>query len=115
MKNKPTLFKVVGTSFRPLPPNKFIEILDKPFDIDGVPTALAQAVLVPEPTNEYDPNAVQVVVKLNTGEAFPIGYIGKDDPWQARITKPVLATLRISDYSQVGNYNPSYSAIDVQL
>lgn len=115
MKDNPVLFKVVGTTFRPLPPNKTIQIDGKPFEVNDVPTAIAQAILVPEPTNEYDPNAVQVVVKLNTGEAFPIGYIGKDDPWQAKIKSPKLAKLRISDYSRTNGYNPSYSIIDVQL
>lgn len=115
MKNKPVLFKVVGTSFRPLPPNKTIQIEGSPYEVDGVPTAIAQAILAPEPTNEYDPNAVQVIVKLNTGEAFTIGYIGKDDPWQAKIQRPTLAKVRISDYSRTGNYNPSYNVIDVQM
>lgn len=115
MKDKPVLFKVVGTTFRPLPSDKTIQIDGKPFEVDGVPTAITQAILVPEPTNEFDPNAVQVVVKLNTGEAFAIGYIGKDDPWQARITQPTLAKLRISDYRDAGNYNPSYNIIDVRM
>lgn len=115
MNHKPVLFKVVGTSFRPLPPDKTIHIEGQPFDVDGVPTAIAQAILAPEPTNEYDPDAVQVFVKLSSGEAFHIGYIGKDDPWKAKIKQPTLATLRISDYSRTGNYNPSFNVIDIQL
>ena len=114
MRTKSNIFKVVGTTFRKLPPGKFIKVTDT-YDSDGVPTALTPAILAPEPDNVYDPNAVQVIVELDSGQPFIIGYIGKDDPWQKRITEPTLATLRIVDYATAGDYNASYNIIHIEM
>ena len=114
MRDSNIIFKVVGTTFRPLPSGVFIKVYET-FEQNNVPTALAKAILAPEPDNVYDPNAVQVIIELDTGAPFTIGYIGKDDPWQKRITQPVLATLRIVDYSVSGAYNASYNIIDIEM
>lgn len=112
MKDNKPLFKVAGTTFHPLPQGKNIVIEGESYQVNDVPTAHAKAILSPEPDNAYDPDAVQVFVKLNTGEPFHIGYIGKDEPWKTKITEPTIATLRISDYTDNG-YNPSYAVIAI--
>lgn len=115
MRNLPNIFKVVGTTFRPLPEGKFINTFDQYATDDGTPIALARAIVQPEPTNEFDPNAVAIIVELTTGEPFIIGYIGKTDPWQRRITQPTLATVKIVDYSAKSSYNPSYNVIKLEM
>lgn len=114
LRNLPDISKVVGTTFRPLPEGEFLKTLDV-YDQDGIPTALFRVILMPEPTNEFDPNAVAVVAELVTGSPYVIGYIGKDDPLQLKIKQPTMATMRVVDYSQAGNYNPAYRLIKIEM
>lgn len=107
-----TNIKVAGTTFHPIPSDKGIAILQEQ-TIDNVPCAIAQALLIPEPTNPYDAEAVQVVVKLTTGEAFHIGYLPAKEPLKTTIQSLTLATLLIKDYGQVGNYSPSFILTEI--
>lgn len=113
MRHDPSIIKVVGTTFHPLPPGSLIKVIDT-FDHDNIPSALTKVILMPEPDNQFDPNAVAVVVELEHGEAFTIGYIGKEDPWQSRITTPTLAMMRITDYATAGNYNASFNIVSIE-
>lgn len=115
MRNLSNLFKVVGMTFRPLPEGSFIKIMDQYETDDGTPVALARVIIQPEPTNEFDPDAVAIIAELTTGQPFVVGYIGKDDPWKHKITRPVIATMRIVDYSAKSSYNPSYNIINVEM
>ena len=99
--------KVVGTTFHKLLPTQKIAIMNE-IEHGDVPAAKAQAILIPEPTNQFDPEAVQVVVKLQTGEPFVLGYLPKESPYKKQITANCLATLIILDYQSVG-YNNSYT------
>lgn len=51
--------------------------------------------LVPEPTNQYDPNAVKVKVIINQ-EAQTIGYLSKE------LNRDFLATLKLSKELPLG-------------
>lgn len=107
-----TNIKVAGTTFHPLPKEKGIDI-EQELVKDNVPCAVAQALLLPEPTNQYDPEAVQVLVKLTDGTAFHIGYLPAKEPLKATIKVLTVATLLIKDYGQVGNYNPSFILTEI--
>lgn len=107
-----TNIKVAGTTFHPLPSGKGIAI-EQEQTIDNVPCAITQALLIPEPTNPYDAEAVQVVVKLTTGEAFPIGYLPAKEPLKSTIRAITIGTILIKDYGQVGNYSPSFIITEI--
>lgn len=47
--------------------------------IDGARNPDHTAILLPEPTNPYDPNAVRVVVVTATGEHAVVGYLSQED------------------------------------
>lgn len=107
--------KVVGTTF-----------LKKPLSFDdiagerrvsesnakGVPYVVGQAVLMPEPDNKYDANAVSVIAKTVDGKAFKIGYLARGSQLYEETTKPRLAKLIAYGYSTIGSYNDSY-VVDV--
>lgn len=122
--------KVAGTTFHPIPAGKKIQITSE-FSMGGgstdafppasdangmtvaatggnVPCASAPGILMPEPTNEYDSEAVAVYIPLTDGTAFHIGYIPKASPVKTQIKVPTQAVITIKDYSQVGNLNPSF-------
>lgn len=99
--------KVAGTSFST--PHKYtdfqgeIEMNDK-----NVPALKTQAVLMPDPTNEYDPHAVQVLAPLKTGKAERVGFLAKNGKLYQKVKQPTAAKLTIVAYSENGNYNDSY-------
>lgn len=107
-----TNIKVAGTTFHPLPVGTGIAVSAKQ-TIENVPCAVAQALLIPEPTNPYDSEAVQVVVKLTDGKAFVIGYLPAKEPLKTSIKTMTIATLLIKDYGQVGNYSPSFIITEI--
>ena len=102
-----TNIKVAGTTFHRLPAGSAIRI-DCEFEENEVPCAKVQAVLVPEPTNEYDPEAVKVLVPLTTGEAFHIGYVPREEPLKQKVKSPLVVELVIKDFGRVGNYTAQY-------
>lgn len=68
----------------------------------------------PEPENQYDKNAVKVVVPLKDGSAFQIGYLPKEEPIKRQIKSIKKAKLLIRDYGQVGAYNASFIITEVE-
>lgn len=110
-----TDFKVAGTTFYQIP-----EIglkINKEYEDTGnnrVPCADLDAVLMPEPENKYDEDAVKVIVPLKNGDAFHLGYVPRAEPLKTKITKPVMAKMTIRDYGMVGNYNASFIITEVE-
>lgn len=79
--------KVVGTTFRFKEQGEkhyteFAGVIDKTGDI---PTLSGTAILMPEPDNAYDPNAVLVIAKMKDGSAFKLGYLPKGSKLQREI------------------------------
>lgn len=98
--------KVVGTSFREQP--SFHEFGGELHDVNNVPIRKMKALLLPEPENPYDPNAIKVVAPLANGSAHHLGYIGKNGELYGIIKKPTAVELAVIDYPSVGNYAISY-------
>lgn len=102
--------KVVGTTF------KFKEYGERHYSqfagVDsvenGIPVRTGQAVLLPEPQNQYDANAIAVVAAMADGSSFPLGYLGRGSTLYNEIKKPTLAKLVITAYSEGGDFNDSY-------
>lgn len=103
--------KVVGTTFafeeqRPLKIDDFDGTIS---NFDGTPQLIGSAVLMPQPDNKFDPNAVMVIAKLKDGSTFRIGYLPRGSELYESVKKPVLARLIVLGYSVVGDYNDEYS------
>lgn len=111
---KITEIKVAGTTFHPLPQNTFLAP-NNTDEVDGIPVAYFTAVLMPEPTNQFDPDAVQVILPTTTGNPFMIGYLPKDEPLKMAITEPVMGEVMVKDYRVAGNYNPSYIITSIEM
>ena len=58
--------------------------------IDGPRDRYHTAILLPEPTNPYDPNAVRVAVVTSSGDGATIGYLSRED---AVAYRPVIDRL----------------------
>lgn len=107
---KKMIEKVVGTTFRFKEQGEknfteFAGVIDKTGDI---PTLQGRAILVPDPQNKYDPNAVMVIAQMKDGSAFHLGYLPKDSQLQQVIKTNTLAKLNIIAYSEGGDYNDSF-------
>lgn len=101
--------KIAGTTFHPLPENQYLKV-NSTYTFDNVPCAEADAILMAEPDNQYDPNAVKVMVPLDSGEAFHIGYLPKDSDLKMRVKSaghPFKATVMVKNYAMK---NQQYSA-----
>lgn len=110
-----TEIKVAGTTFHPLPKGVGIAI-EKEFEQDGIPCAVVECILVPEPENKYDPEAVKVMVKLTNGMAHQIGHLPAKEPLKVQIARRqqfLLATCLIKDFTQMG-INASYVITEIQ-
>lgn len=99
--------KVVGTSFRTH--RDIDEFFGDKIVVENVPTKKGVALLLPEPTNPYDPNAVMVVTKMVDGSQHHLGYLAKGSELQQTIKQPTVAELKIMAYSDAGDYNDSYT------
>lgn len=67
--------------------------------------------LVPEPTNEYDPNAILVKAKNpKTGRYLKIGYLPKGNPKHLLLDKKTETLVRISQINDTINDVQFYSA-----
>lgn len=92
--------KVVGTTYREHPPvSELVGEIDKSGEI---PIFTGQALLVPEPTNEYDPNAIAVVAQKKDGNVHHVGYLGKHTELYTKTKNITPAILRIFGYSTIG-------------
>lgn len=97
--------KVAGTTFHPIPAGKFVAVTET-FEKEGTSCAKCMAILMPEPENEYDHEAVKVLVKLTDGSAFHLGYIPKDVPLKKMVKTMLVSEMEIRDYGE--QYNPSF-------
>ena len=92
--------KVVGTTFRTHPDvASFAGTIDNTGEI---PVFTGRAILMPEPTNEYDTNAIAVVAEIKDGKTHHLGYCAKNGEFYTTVTNPTLVTLRIYGYSTIG-------------
>lgn len=108
--------KVVGTTFRFAEQGNphYSQFQGENVDGEQIPTRIGQAVLVPEPDNQFDPNAVAVVTKMVDGSTFHLGYVPKGSELQKRVNAPTLAKLIITAYSEGGDYNDAFNVeVDV--
>ena len=114
-KNNMTIEKVVGTTFtfQEHGNKHFEEFVGENVDCQATPTRVGQAILMPEPTNPFDANAIAVVVQMTDGKPFRLGYLSKTGLLYTKITAPTLAKLIITAYSEGGDYNDSYQ-VEVQ-
>lgn len=101
-----TQTKVAGTTFHQIPEGQFLRV-KQTYDFEGVPCADTDAVLMPEPDNQYDPDAVKVMVPLENGEPFHIGYLPKDSELKTLVKKPHPASVMVKNFAM---NNPQYSA-----
>lgn len=106
--------KIAGTTFHPLPEGQYLRIRQT-YDFEGVPCADADAVLVPEPENQYDHEAVKVLVPLDDGSAFHIGYLPKDSDLKRMVRKPCKASIMVKNYAlNSPQYSPSWIVTEVE-
>lgn len=103
--------KVVGTSFRPQPLFEDFAGTLSTEPGDNAPVKISDALLIPEPNNPYDPHAVMVVAKLANNQPHHLGYLARGSYLQMHTHKPTKATLKITAYSTVGDYNDSYQVL----
>lgn len=108
--------KVVGTTFRfPNGQTPYYKLFDgTEVDANGTPGLTGTCVLVPEPDNQYDANAVMVIAKMADGKPLHIGYLPKGSQMQSQVTAPTPAILHIVAYSEGGDYNDSYTVTTQQ-
>ena len=101
-----TNVKIAGTTFHQLPEGQYLHVKSK-YDFEGIACADADAILMPEPDNKFDPEAVKVVVPLDNGQPFHIGYLPKDSELKKLIKRNYVATVMVKNFAV---NNPQYSA-----
>lgn len=100
--------KVVGTTFHQIPDGEYLKVTST-YNFEGIPCADADALLIPEPTNQYDPDAVMVMVPLENGQPFQVGYLPKDSELKQTIKanpKTYVAKVMVKNFAM---NNPQYS------
>lgn len=109
-----TNVKVAGTTFRPLPEGRYLRV-KQTYDFEGIPCADADALLIPEPDNQYDPEAVKVVVPLDDGQPFHIGYLPKDSGLKKMVSRNCMAMVMVKNYARNNpQYSPSWVITEVK-
>lgn len=101
-----TNVKVAGTSFHPIPDGQYLRV-KQTYEFEGVPCADTDALLIPEPNNPHDSDAVRVMVPMDNGQAFHIGYLPKDSELKLMIKMAYPATIMVKNYAMK---NQQYSA-----
>lgn len=109
-----TNVKIAGTSFHPLPAEETVCVETTGVQA-GVPWAKLSAILMPEPENPHDPDAVKVLIPLSSGKVFHIGYLPRTSELKYRIKTMRPAKVLCEDYT-CGNPNlsPSWKVVEVQ-
>lgn len=96
--------RVVGVTYVEQKP--IVELVGKTVPSEegefGVIEFHTQALLVPEPTNEYDPTAVAVVIRTKSGEAHRVGYLARNSELKETIQGITPMNLVIYGYSTIG-------------
>lgn len=106
--------KIAGTTFHRLPDGQYLRV-NQTYDFEGIPCADADALLIPEPENQYDPEAVKVMVPLESGEPFHIGYLPKDSELKLMIKKPHPAAVMVKNFALNNRqYSPSWIITEVK-
>lgn len=102
--------KVVGTTFKfkEFGERNYTEFLGVDSNGTGTPVRTGKAILLPEPTNPYDANAIAVIAAMQNGKSFPLGYLARGSQLYNSIKSPTLAQLIITAYSEGGDFNDSY-------
>lgn len=109
-----TELKVAGTTFHLLPEGQFVRV-KATYQVEGISCADVDAVLMPEPNNQYDPEAVKVMVPLENGQPFHIGYLPKESDLKRMIKTPHVATIMIKNFAlNDPRYSPSWIITEVQ-
>lgn len=109
-----TNVKVAGTTFHPLPKDRYLRV-KQTYDFEGVSCADADALLIPEPDNQYDPEAVKVVIPLDNGQPFHIGYLPKDSKLKKLVSQSCMATVMVKNYAMNNpQYSPSWIITEVK-
>ena len=105
--------KVAGVSFRENDPTEFKKklVAEKgsmsKYDIDYI--------LQPEPENEYDPNAVRIMIEKEDGALHQIGYVPADFVAAHPITEETTIHGQMTDWSHGKFKNCSYDiAFDIE-
>lgn len=108
---KQMIENVVGTTFRFSEQGErhYTEFAGTIDNSGNVPTLTGKAILIPEPTNVYDPNAVLVIAQMKDGRAFNLGYLPKGSQLQQNIKSNTLAKLVITAYSEGGDFNDAFT------
>lgn len=109
-----TNVKIAGTTFHPLPDGEYLRV-KQTYEFEGISCADADAILMPEPDNQYDPDAVKVLVPLDNGQPFHIGYLPKDSELKKMIRNTYAATIMVKNFA-VSNpqYSPSWIVTEVR-
>lgn len=111
--NMKTNTKIAGTTFHPLPEGQFLRV-KQTYNFDNVPCADADALLIPEPENQYDHEAVKVMVPLDNGQPFHIGYLPKDSELKRMIKRTYVASIMVKNYAlNSPQYSPSWIITEV--
>lgn len=106
--------KIAGTTFHSLPEGQYVRV-KQTYAFEGIPCADVDAILMPEPTNQYDPDAVMVMVPLENGQPFHIGYLPKDSELKKAIKHNYAATVMIKNFAMNSpQYSPSWIITEVQ-
>lgn len=109
--------RVVGITFQNNDPSEFQKTEVSSSHKGRITTYEMDYLLLPEPTNQFDANAVMILVKnQNTGKAEQIGYLAKEFVAAHPITEPMLIEGTMVDYSNGHFKNVSYRlALDTEL
>lgn len=109
-----TSVKIAGTTFHPLPDGQFLRVTQT-YEFEGVPCADTDAVLIPEPDNPHDPEAVKVMVPLDNGQPFHIGYLPKDSELKKMIKQTMVAAVMVKNFAlNSPQYSPSWIITEVK-
>lgn len=111
-----TNVKIAGTTFHPLPDGQYLRV-KQTYEFEGTSCADTDAILVPEPENPHDPEAVKVLVPLETGQAFHIGYLPKESELKRLISgsrRSYGATVMVKNFAAKNpQYAPSWLITEV--
>lgn len=104
-----TNVKIAGTTFHQIPEGKYLKV-NNTFNFEDTPCANTSAILLPEPDNPHDKNAVKVMVPLDDGQAFHVGYLPKESDLKAQIAKTGNSYLAVVMVKNFASKNPHYNA-----
>lgn len=104
---------VVGITFREQKPLDAYKGETGSFNYNGftVHYVKTNCLLMPEPGNPYDSNAVAVLGELKDGSAHHIGYVGKDTPLYKKMNETKQPTVGIVTYNSFSTAQDEYGTL----